>query len=296
MEQPRDNLYSKTQLRKQGLIPIGEPVKRVKGEWGWFNLYNPDETKPVKKATATQLAALEKARAAKVQKEAERREEERQQEIAEWEAWEAEHRQDRNAAILWARRRLEHPTEFVILDVETTGLDSDDEVCSIGILRGDGETMLNCLVKPSKVIPEETIAIHGITNEAVAHAPSFVKVWPSVLEAIGNRELVIYNWSFDISMMETSLRMGGLEQTLTEVKDVRVDTESVLEVYKRKRYFLNGRRVFCAMKFYAQYVNEWSDYYGNYQWQPLCGNHEALDDCNEVLRLIHRMAEASLDA
>jgi hypothetical protein len=90
MEPSHDNLYSKTQLRKMGLIPTGEPVKRVKGEWGWFNLYRPDETKSVRKASVAQLAVLEKARGIKVQKEKERREAERLREIAEWEAWEAE--------------------------------------------------------------------------------------------------------------------------------------------------------------------------------------------------------------
>lgn len=124
MEPSHDNLYSKTQLRKMGLIPVGEPVKRVKGEWGWFDLYRPDETKSIRKASATQCAALEKARAAKVQKEKERREEERLRVLEGERAWHEALREDRNDAILWARRRLECADDFVILDVETTGLES----------------------------------------------------------------------------------------------------------------------------------------------------------------------------
>jgi DNA polymerase III subunit epsilon len=294
MYQPHDNLYSKTQLRKMGLIPVGAVVKRVKGEWGWFNLYNPEETKPVKKASATQLAALEKARAVKVQKEQERREEERLREIEEWEAWEAERRQDRNEAILWARRRLEGLRDFVILDVVTTGLDGGDEVCSIAVVRGDGETMLNSLVKPSQPIPDEVVRVHGITDEAVVGAPSFVTVWPKVLEAIGTKELVIYNWDFDIGMMETSLRKGGVELTLTHYKDIPIQQDDGASATKSKRHFINGRRIFCAMRLYAKYVNEWSDYHGSYRWQPLWGNHDALGDCQEVLRLINRMAGADL--
>lgn len=294
MEQSHDNLYSKTQLRKMGLIPVGEPVKRVKGEWGWFNLYKPEETKAVRKASPPQLASLEKARQAKLQKEKERREEERQREIAEWEAWEAERRQDRNDAIMWARRRLEQCEDFVVLDVETTGLDYDDEVCSIGIVRGDGQTMLHRLVKPRQTIPEEVVSIHGITNEAVVNAPDFITVWPTVLGAIGNRELVIYNRDFDISMMATSLRKGGLELNLVEYKEVSVHLEHAESVLKRQRHFLNGRRVFCAMRVYAKYVNEWSEYHGNYRWQSLMGNHDAIGDCQEVLRLINHMAGAEL--
>jgi DNA polymerase III subunit epsilon len=295
MVQPHDNLYSKTQLRKMGLVPVGEPVKRVKGEWGWFNLYKPEETRVVRKASPTQLTALEKARQAKLQKEIERCEEERQREIAEWEAWEAERREDRSDAIVWARRRLEQREDFVILDVETTGLEYDDETCSIGIVRGDGQTLLHSLVKPRQTIPEEVIVIHGITNEAVANAPDFITLWPRVLKAIGNRELVIYNWEFDISMMQTSLRKGGLELNLVEYKEVLVQ-QGGESVVKRQRHFLNGGRLFCAMRLYAKYVNAWSVYHGDYHWQLLLGNHDAIGDCQEVLRLIHQMAGADLHA
>jgi DNA polymerase III subunit epsilon len=296
MERPHDNLYSKTQLRKMGLIPVGKVIKTVKGEWGWFNLYNPDETRPVRKATPTQLTALEKARAAKVQKEKERREEERQRELEEEREWHEKFREDRNDAILWARRKLEQPERFVILDVETTGLEYDDEICSIGILRGDGQPMFQSLVKPSRDMPAPVIAIHGITNEAVVGAPKFMEVWPGILEAIGDRELVIYNWSFDIAMMQSSLRKRGLELDLVHYKEVAVQQEDGPNEVKRQRFFINGKRVFCAMRLYAKYVNDWSHYHGGYRWQPLCGNHDALGDCQAVLKLMTTMAGADLDA
>lgn len=61
----------------------------------------------------------------------------------------------------------------VILDVETTGLDKYAEIVEISIIDEQGHILLNTLVKPLEPIPDDVIAIHGITNEMVASAPSW---------------------------------------------------------------------------------------------------------------------------
>jgi DNA polymerase-3 subunit epsilon len=49
--------------------------------------------------------------------------------------------------------------------------------------------------------------------------------------------------------------------------------------------------VHCAMQWYAQYVGEWHDYWGNYRWQRLPGgDHSALGDARATLSLLKRMA------
>lgn len=60
---------------------------------------------------------------------------------------------------------------YVILDVETTGLSSDDEVVELAIIDLKGNTLYNSLIKPSMAIPEEATAIHHITNDMVFSAP-----------------------------------------------------------------------------------------------------------------------------
>ncbi|HHJ4165905.1 TPA: exonuclease domain-containing protein, partial [Raoultella ornithinolytica] len=52
---------------------------------------------------------------------------------------------------------------FLFIDTETTGLGEDAEIVEICIIDSHGSIMLNTLIKPTKPIPDEAIAIHGIT-------------------------------------------------------------------------------------------------------------------------------------
>jgi DNA polymerase-3 subunit epsilon len=63
-------------------------------------------------------------------------------------------------------------SEYIILDVKTTGLDGDSEIVEIAIIDLDENPLFETLIKPVSLIPEEATAIHGITNEMVENAPS----------------------------------------------------------------------------------------------------------------------------
>lgn len=49
----------------------------------------------------------------------------------------------------------------LFIDTETTGLGDDAEIVEICIIDSHGFILLNTLVKPTKPIPDEAIAIHG---------------------------------------------------------------------------------------------------------------------------------------
>jgi DNA polymerase-3 subunit epsilon len=50
----------------------------------------------------------------------------------------------------------------------------------------------------------------------------------------------------------------------------------------------------CIMEWYAQYFGEYSKYWGNYKWQPLCGDHRALGDALAALERLKAMAQTKL--
>ncbi len=63
---------------------------------------------------------------------------------------------------------------WLVVDTETTGVGPDDEIVELGALVFHGGRVTdrrNVLVKPSKPIPEEATAVHGITNDIVASCP-----------------------------------------------------------------------------------------------------------------------------
>ncbi len=58
---------------------------------------------------------------------------------------------------------------LIFLDLETTGLEDSDKVCSIGIIAVDGEVIISKyeLVNEGKKIPPKASSIHHISNEMI---------------------------------------------------------------------------------------------------------------------------------
>jgi DNA polymerase III subunit epsilon len=190
--------------------------------------------------------------------------------------------------IRWARKRLAQPESFCVLDVESTGLEYDDETCSIAVLGGDASPLLDTLVRPDKPIPDTVVAIHGITDEKVRNAPRFVDIYEQLLEVIGDKSVLIYN--SNIAIMNRSLTACGSSLQVERYEWVPFENGSLQQAHLA---FPSG--VTCVMEKYARFVGEWSQYWGNYRYQPLWGgDHTALGDCKAVLELLRHMAGATL--
>jgi len=177
---------------------------------------------------------------------------------------------DRAAAASWAMNLLSR-TDVVILDLETCGLYEMAHICEIAIIRPDGSELLNTRVRPAIPIPADATAIHGISDSDVAQAPS-IHLIAHGLNALldGVQTIVTYNASFDRGAMDLSLTAG----------DIHPDW---------KRWAASWQWQ-CAMNRYAEWYGDWSDYHGNYRYQPLNGGHNALADCRACLNRIRQMA------
>jgi len=173
---------------------------------------------------------------------------------------------DQTIAENWAKSLLER-ADWVILDTETTGLSRADEIVQIGILGSDGKVLFDSFVRPTQPIPNSAIAIHGITDEDVADAPTYPAVFDRLRNILAGKTVVIYNAEFDLRL----LWQTGAKYNLP-MPDIQAD------------------QVECAMLQYSAYVGElWAD--GSYKWQRLTGgDHSALGDCRATLTLIKRMA------
>jgi DNA polymerase III epsilon subunit family exonuclease len=100
-----------------------------------------------------------------------------------------------NAKIALCRKLISEDTVF--FDTETTGLGHDAEIIEITILDISGGILFNQLIKPKGPIEEGAIAIHGITNEMVANAPSFDHFAPKIQEIFAGKNLVAHNIEYD---------------------------------------------------------------------------------------------------
>lgn len=186
-------------------------------------------------------------------------------------------------AVDWAQNLLA-AKNFVILDTETTGLGSKDEICQIALIDSSGKELINSLVRPTVRISEDAIAIHGITNEDVANSPTFEELLLPILKAVGRKDLVIYNAEFDLRLIRQSVKPYGFQLAFPT------------SGRRAHRIFLNGGSIHCAMEQYSQWVGEWRNSHGNYKWQPLPGgDHTALGDCKATLKAIEEMSSGRME-
>jgi DNA polymerase III epsilon subunit-like protein len=111
------------------------------------------------------------------------------------------------------------------LDVETTGLEQKDRICSIGVImeeNGKVETGYD-LVNPGKKVPPQAMALHHLTNEMLKEAPAFEETETGrTLAAINTPETILvgHNLAFDLAMLakEGMTWQGGMIDTLKCVK------------------------------------------------------------------------------
>ena len=148
----------------------------------------------------------------------------------------------------------------VFLDTETTGLQSTAEIIEICILDREGAVVVECLIRPRKPVPLDVTRVHGISDEMVRSAPTWLHVWPQVEAALRGRPVGIYNAEFDLRMFQQTHQANGLPWRPPQMQ------------------------VFDIMKLY-------SDFTGALKWQKL---EEAGRQCGIPLRNTHRAKDDTL--
>lgn len=109
------------------------------------------------------------------------------------------------------RTSVERLFPFVVLDVETTGLDPDKCcIIEIGAVRFDSQdcpvSTFSTLIHPPRTIPPAATAVNHITNEMVADAPRLGQVIASFEEFLAGCNIVGQNLAFDLEF----LSLGGV--------------------------------------------------------------------------------------
>ncbi len=140
----------------------------------------------------------------------------------------------------FARQKLAQPIVFV--DTETTGTGREDEIIEIAVVDRGGSLLVNSLVKPSRPIPAETTAVHGITNEMVQKAPAWPILWQTVRTHLLGKTVAAYNSDFDFRLMQQSharYRLAWRENLqLLDIMKVYADFRGIWDPNRRSmRYF-----------------------------------------------------------
>lgn len=114
---------------------------------------------------------------------------------------------------------------MIAIDTETTGLLKPDAceghlqpfiielyACKFnkqGEVLGEIETF----IKPPVPVPQIVTDITGITNDMLIGAPSFIQVFPSLVDFfLGEKDVFAHNCSFDMGVLYGELKRNGLER------------------------------------------------------------------------------------
>lgn len=104
----------------------------------------------------------------------------------------------------------------IVLDTETTGMDPLDghRLVEIGCVELEnhlptGRTY-HQYINPERDVPEEVVAVHGLTTERLASEPTFGEIVGDFLDFLGeDSKLVIHNAEFDMKFINAELKMFG---------------------------------------------------------------------------------------
>jgi len=111
----------------------------------------------------------------------------------------------------------------VVLDTETTGLDTRDghRIIEVGCVemverRLTGNNM-HVYLQPDRAIDAGAMAVHGITNEFLADKPRFANVAEELRDYLLGAELIIHNADFDVGFLEHEFALCDMPLELRRV-------------------------------------------------------------------------------
>ncbi|MFT6869508.1 MAG: DNA polymerase-3 subunit epsilon [Polaribacter sp.] len=136
---------------------------------------------------------------------------------------------------------------IVFFDLETTGVNiAKDRIVEMAILKvfpnGNKESK-TWLVNPEIEIPEQSTAVHGITNEKVAAEPTFKELANKVNDMIAGCDLAGFNSNrFDIPLLAEELMRVGID---FDMKDRKAIDVQVIFHKKEQRTLGAGYQFYC---------------------------------------------------
>jgi DNA polymerase III subunit epsilon len=122
----------------------------------------------------------------------------------------------------------------IVLDTETTGLDPSEghrivEVACIELVHHvPTGRKFHRYVNPEREMPEDALAVHGLTAEFLARQPRFAVIVDELMAFIGADPLIIHNAEFDLAFLNAEL-------TRLERQPITVDYVDTLGL-ARSRY------------------------------------------------------------
>ncbi|WP_286036371.1 exonuclease domain-containing protein [Succinatimonas hippei] len=171
---------------------------------------------------------------------------------------------------------LSFPDSFVVMDLETTGLNPQyDSIIEIGLIKvknGIEEKRFESLINPKCSIDAFIYELTGISNNMLATAPVFEDIEDQIISFIGNDTIVGHNVNFDINFLYDTL----LENKGIKLKNDFIDTMRL------------SRRLLPELKHHRlQDLAEFFNLTDNF--------HRAMGDCTATLTIFNNFKKLAIE-
>lgn len=146
-------------------------------------------------------------------------------------------------------KSLEKTKAYVIIDLETTGLDPiNDRIIEIGAIRiGKESKEYSTLIRQEMNIPEKIRDLTGISDDDIKNGKDEQIAINELIDFIGEDTLVGYNINFDIKFINEALK----RQEKPKIKNMTYD---VMKYVKNDKLFLKNYKQETVAKEYG--INE----------------------------------------
>jgi CRISPR-associated protein Cas2 len=170
-------------------------------------------------------------------------------------------------------RRTMNFDNYIVLDVETTGINADkDEIIEIGALRITDNSVVaefQSLVRIEGQLPKEIVKLTGITEAMLNNeGNSLERVLQELIYFVAEDKIVCYNTKFDRGFLETALKKHGHRLMPNSFIDILALARTRLKLDNYK------------LQTVAEHLSVVQ--------QP---SHRALEDCRATLEIFNKLME-----
>lgn len=127
---------------------------------------------------------------------------------------------------------------YVVLDVETTGLSHDKEkIIEIAIVKVNDGVVVDkyaSLVNPGKRISARITKLTGLADADLADAPQFSEIAQQVVDFIGNAVILAHNAPFDMAFLCNELIECGIAPAFVYIDTVQVARKAYPDLKNHK--------------------------------------------------------------
>ena len=143
-------------------------------------------------------------------------------------------------------KKSEVKPQYVVLDIETTGLDSvNDDIIEIGAVKVEEEiSYFHCLVNIHRKLPDNIVRLTGITDEMLSDGKKIQDAIKEFRDFIGDLPIVGYNINFDIMFINAALGKNGFSSIGNKAVDL-------LKIVKKEQLFQKDYKLSTTLNSYG---------------------------------------------